>query len=169
MLGLKAAYHHQHNVAVECFVSCNFWLCFLNVVQRTYVYVLVSMWLLQPGRLAVRTSVRPSVDQGCRVTRLRCRWIIGYAAATGAHSCRISSCRYTEQSRYTHTPPSSAAAAAAGASLVVRSLCRRRVTLRVCVYVYVLPPRPPRHRATLTVFVLPGIFVVGILRCDCKY
>ena len=69
----------------------------------------------------------------------------------------------------THTQPSSAAAAAAGASLVVRSLCRRRVTLRVCVYVYVLPPRPPRHRATLTVFVLPGIFVVGILRCDCKY
>ena len=58
MLGLKAAYHHQHNVAVECFVSCNFWLCFLNVVQRTYVHVLVSMWLLQPGRLAVRTSVR---------------------------------------------------------------------------------------------------------------
>ena len=84
--------------------------------------------------------VRPVDDQGCRVTRLRCRWIIGYAAATGAHSCRISSCRYTEQSRYTHTPPSSAAAAAAGASLVVRSLCRRRVTLRVCVCVRTATP-----------------------------
>ena len=33
-------------------------VCFLNVVQRTYVHVLVSMWLLQPGRLAVRTSGR---------------------------------------------------------------------------------------------------------------